>query len=135
VIYLFDTNALSDYVRETPGMASRLATLASFDRVLTCAVVLGEVLHGIERLPASRRRDQLEQKTAQALRICRCKPVPVSAAGHYARIKSQLQRAGLPLDENDLWIAATALAFGATVISRDDHFQRIPGLAVEDWTR
>jgi len=38
------------------------------------------------------------------------------------------------LDENDLWIAATALAMGAALITRDSHFEQIEGLSVQDWT-
>jgi predicted nucleic acid-binding protein len=38
------------------------------------------------------------------------------------------------LDENDLWIAATALALYATLISRDSDFHYIDGLKVENWT-
>jgi predicted nucleic acid-binding protein len=37
-------------------------------------------------------------------------------------------------DTHDLWIAATALALGAVLISRDNDFQQIDGLTVEDWT-
>jgi len=40
------------------------------------------------------------------------------------------QRRGLPPDENDLWIAATALAMDAALVSRDSGFQAIEGLAV-----
>jgi predicted nucleic acid-binding protein len=38
------------------------------------------------------------------------------------------------LDENDLWIAATALALDAVLITRDGDFQQIEGLSVNDWT-
>jgi predicted nucleic acid-binding protein len=37
------------------------------------------------------------------------------------------------MDENDLWIAATALALGATLVSRDGDFKQIDGLSVENW--
>lgn len=37
---------------------------------------------------------------------------------------------GLILDENDLWIAATAIALDATLVSRDTDFSGIDGLLV-----
>ena len=36
--------------------------------------------------------------------------------------------------KNDLWIAATALALDAVLITRDSDFQQIEGLSVNDWT-
>jgi predicted nucleic acid-binding protein len=45
-------------------------------------------------------------------------------------VKATQQRRGLPLDENDLWIAATALSREATVVSLDSDFQEIEGLAL-----
>jgi predicted nucleic acid-binding protein len=44
----------------------------------------------------------------------------------------RLKHRGLSLDENDLWVAATALATGATLVSRDSDFRRIDRLAVAD---
>jgi len=63
-----------------------------------------------------------------------CEPVPDSSGEHYARAKLARQRSGLPLDENDLWIAATALALGATLVTRDNDFRHIDGLTVDNWT-
>jgi predicted nucleic acid-binding protein len=40
------------------------------------------------------------------------------------------QQQGLSLDENDLWVAATALALGAGLVTRDSDFAGIPGLSV-----
>jgi len=45
-------------------------------------------------------------------------------------VKITRQSRGQPLDENDLWIAATAVAISATLVSRDSDFQGIEGLAV-----
>ena len=36
----------------------------------------------------------------------------------------------LPLDENDLWIAATALALGTTLVTGDSDFQSIQELSL-----
>ena len=42
---------------------------------------------------------------------------------------------GTPLDENDLWIAATARALEAVVVTTDSDFQRVSGLQTADWTQ
>jgi tRNA(fMet)-specific endonuclease VapC len=49
-------------------------------------------------------------------------------AEHYARLFVQLKRAGSPIPDNDLWIAALALEHDLILITRDRHFERIPQL-------
>jgi tRNA(fMet)-specific endonuclease VapC len=49
-------------------------------------------------------------------------------AGHYGRLFVQLKRAGTPVPDNDLWIAALALEHDLGLITRDQHFQRTPQL-------
>ncbi len=102
----------------------------------------------------------LEKKGASLLRKISCEPVPVNAAEHYARIKVDYQSRlrdrqrrkqagkedGAPrdeggkahkpkgLDENDFWIAATCLAWGVRLVTRDKGFEHIENLMVDDWT-
>lgn len=59
-----------------------------------------------------------------------CESIPARAAEFYAAIKLARQQRGLALDENDLWVAATVLALGAKLVSRDSDFDGIPGLSV-----
>lgn len=51
-------------------------------------------------------------------------------------MKRYTEQQGTPLSENDLWIAATAMAFGAILVTADSDFRRIAefGLQLEDWT-
>ncbi len=57
-------------------------------------------------------------------------------AEHYARIRADLERRGVTIGGNDLWIAATALAHGATLVTNNTgEFTRVPGLLIEDWTQ
>ncbi len=134
MIFLLDTNAFSDLMRDHPKVDARLTSLAATDQVVICAVVRGEIRYGIERLPKSKRRQALEAKAATLFAVIPCEPVPEAAGDHYASVKLSRQQKGLMLDENDLWIAATALALGAVLVSRDSDFQQISGLTVEDWT-
>jgi predicted nucleic acid-binding protein len=130
--YLLDTTAFSDLMRELPQMQTRLASLSPDETVTICTVVRGEILHGIARLPAGQRRDDLGMKATDLFAAVPCLPIAELVADDYAEIKLARQRKGLALDENDLWIAATARQSGATLISRDTDFQRIDGLKVED---
>ena len=128
--YLLDTNAISDLMRAVPRIENWMAGLDRGDRVVTCTIVRGEILFGIARLPPDRRRTELEETGRQFLAIVRCEPVPERAADFYAAVKLARRQRGLALDENDLWVAATALALGATLVSRDGDFGGIDGLAV-----
>ncbi len=49
------------------------------------------------------------------------------------KIKNYLRQKGLPIPENDIWIAATARQYNLTLVSRDAHFGNIENLHVESW--
>ena len=111
-------------------METWIAGLDPTDRLVTCTIVRGEILFGIAKLPEGKRRVELEETGEQFLAALRCEPVPQRAGDFYATVKlARLQR-GLTLDENDLWVAATALALGATLVSRDTDFTGIDGLSL-----
>jgi predicted nucleic acid-binding protein len=123
--FLLDTNIISALMRDDPKLGVWLASEPPETRLLSCTIVRGQILVGLAQLPEGRRRTDLESKAYRLLDAIPCEPVPVPAAVHYARIKAAQQRKGLSLDENDLWIAATAVALGATLVSRDRDFQRL----------
>lgn len=56
------------------------------------------------------------------------------AVEHYADIRCHLEREGKPIRPNDLIVAATARAAGATLITGNvREFSRVPDLALRDW--
>lgn len=130
VTYLFDTNVISELMRADPRVEKWMAGLSEGDHIVTCAIVRGEILFGISRLPQSKRRTELEQMGHQFLDAFQCEAIPEPAGDFYATIKLARHSRGLALDENDLWVAATAMALGATLVSRDQDFAGIEGLAV-----
>ena len=56
------------------------------------------------------------------------------AARAYAEIRVELEAKGQRLDDADLRIAAICLARDLTLITGNvRHFERVPGLRVENW--
>jgi tRNA(fMet)-specific endonuclease VapC len=52
----------------------------------------------------------------------------------YGRLRAELDLRGTPIGPNDLLIAATALAHGLTLVTRNEkEFGRVPGLRIENW--
>ena len=111
-------------------MATWLSSIGADDRVVTCTIARGEILFGLERLAPGRRRTKLDGKARQLFAAVPCEPIPPSAGDVYANTKVSQQRRGLSLDENDLRMAATALALSAILVSRDSDFHGIEGLSV-----
>ena len=111
-------------------MASWLASVQRDDRVVTCSIARGEIVFGLGRLPQGQRRSALEVKAHRVLGALPCEPITLAAGDQYADVKLAQRRMGLSLDENDLWIAASALATGATLVSTDTDFQRVETLPV-----
>jgi tRNA(fMet)-specific endonuclease VapC len=134
MLYLLDTNVISGLMRKRPEIRGRLASLAPSHDVVTCPIVRGEILFGIEKLPDGRRRQELAALATLVLADVPCESVPETAGDAYSQIKATRQRQGLTLDENDLWVAATAKALGAVLVSSDRDFAQVEGLTVEDWT-
>ncbi len=63
-------------------------------------------------------------------------PLGTEAAEVYAMLKSGLEKAGTPLDDFDLILAATALSHGLTLVTNNEkHLKRIDGLKLENWTQ
>jgi tRNA(fMet)-specific endonuclease VapC len=59
----------------------------------------------------------------------------VTARAH-AHVWSTLAAAGMRIGPHDLWLAATCIAHGLTMVTADvREFTRVPGLTVEVWDR
>lgn len=117
--FLLDTNAVSALMKADADLMAWLAARPAADRLFTCPIVRGEILFGIRRLASGKRREELNARAHDVLAALPCTPIPEAAADIYASTKAARQLAGLVLDENDLWVASTAMALKATLVSRD----------------
>lgn len=90
-------------------------------------VTAAELLHGVHR--ASGKRARARSAYVESL-LARFDPIPISVpiARAYAAASAELARRGTPVDPNDLWIGATAIAENLRVVAMDGDFDRIPGV-------
>lgn len=94
-------------------------------------VTFGELRHGAEKSQERARALAVLTALAETISVL---GLPAEAGAHYGQIRAALERSGQPIGNNDLWIAAHALAAGLTLISNNQReFARIAALAVENW--
>ncbi|ATG91685.1 type II toxin-antitoxin system VapC family toxin [Methylomonas koyamae] len=133
MIYMLDTNMLIYLIKnKPPSVAERINNLPENSALCMSFVTYAELLKGAE---GSLRKEKVLAQLEQLLRIV---PVEYAVGGalcrHYASQFTRLKTAGTPIGANDLWIACHALAIGARLVTHNvREFERIEGLAVEDW--
>lgn len=96
-------------------------------------ITLGELRFGAEK---SRSRDQAMATIRDLEVLVPPRALPEAAGEHYGQIRAGLQKAGTPIANNDLWLAAHARAEGWILVTNNTReFARVPGLEVENWAQ
>jgi len=122
-VIVVDTNVISELMRGEPHPGV-LAWVAAQPRALlyTTYINQAEILYGIAALPEGRRRAAL---AAAAMAMFtedfagRILSFDAGAAGCYHEIVLVRRQAGNPIEKFDARIAATAMAAGASIATRD----------------
>ena len=81
----------------------------------------------------STRREVLESWQAAVEAACVVLAPDAGSARHYATIRDALRRAQTPVPYHDIWIAALAEQHGLVIVTRDAHFDRVPGIRRIGW--
>lgn len=127
---MLDTNIVSELIRRPQGsVAGRAAGLEQGSLAIS-VIVAAELRYGVARRGSNRLAKQLEAVLSALPTL----PLAEPADRHYGMIRSELERRGSPIGQNDLLIAAHARALGATLVTKNvGEFSRVPDLKVEDW--
>lgn len=119
--YCLDTSAYSNFRRGNEEVA---ALLDRAELVGVSTIALGELRTGFA-LGGRRKRNEAELDAFLDNPVVEVLLVDPETSRHYAEIVAELRKAGTPLPTNDIWIAASASRSGTTVLTCDDHFERI----------
>ncbi len=98
-------------------------------RLAVSTITVGELRAGVLVAADSKTRAR-RLRTVTAVTALEPFPVDESVAESWAELRLSLRDAGKRMPMNDSWIAATALAHGMAVATRDDDYDVVPGLTV-----
>ncbi|MCX6909146.1 MAG: type II toxin-antitoxin system VapC family toxin [Verrucomicrobia bacterium] len=117
--YLTDANVLCEATKPVPD-ARVLEWLRRNERELVVdPIILGEIQFGILLLPKGRRRQQLERWFQTGVARIVCLPWEATTGLRWATLLAKLRASGEAMPVKDSMIAATALAHGLTVTTRN----------------
>ena len=116
---VLDTNIYSDYAEGLPETVNFLATHSK--HLYLPSVVIGELNFGF--IKGSRRQFN-ERKLRQFINRLRVEIIDVDedVARKYAIVFLSLHKKGTKIPINDIWIAASCMEIGGTLLTRDRHF-------------
>ena len=127
---ILETTFLIDFERELnrgrPGAAVAFLEAHEDCRLFVTVTVAGELAAGISLADRARWDEFLAPFHILASNA--------DVSWEYGLAYRYLQKNGLLIGGNDLWIAATALAYRMPVVTRNlEHFRRVPGLELSDY--
>ena len=124
---LLDTNIL---IALFANEAAVVDQLKQAEQVYVSSVALGELYYGACKSGRAKENIARLDEFAASNVVLGC---DAGVARGYGEVKEKLRQKGQPIPENDIWIAASALHYNLTLVTRDAHFQDVEGLKVEAW--
>lgn len=125
---ILDTNAISALFAGEPGIEE---VLQAERRHHLPVIAIGEYRYGLAR---SKHRQRLDRVLDLLIDESIVLVIDQETTRHYAAVRESLRRAGRPIPENDVWIAALAAQHELPVVSRDVHFDEVPSLHRVAWS-
>ena len=125
--YLLDTNIIIALFAKDPQIHDRIANA---EEVFVPCIAVGELYFGACK--SIKTKENLARIDEFALNNI-VLPCDTGIAKKYGDIKNSLKEKGLPIPENDIWIAAIAQQYALTLITKDSHFEAIENLKIETW--
>ena len=129
--YLLDTN-ICIYIRRQrpPAILERFRKLKPGEAALS-VITYGELFYGAEK---SQSQEQARRQLVELAGLLPVMELPLRTGEFYGSIRAALAAEGDMIGNNDLWIAAHAMAAGLILVtSNEREFRRIEGLNIENW--
>jgi tRNA(fMet)-specific endonuclease VapC len=129
--FLLDTNIVSFAIKNDFYIKQKLEVMKfeEVDIYISC-ITYFEIRRGFLAVDAPKKRERFNQ-------LCQNYPIifldDLAILEKAAEIHANLRLKGLPIQTEDVLIAATAMIKGLTVVSNDSDLARVEGLSLENW--
>ena len=132
MLYLLDTNIISDVIRNPQGRVTDRIRKLGEEQIATSIIVAAKLRYGAARKASPR----LTARVEAILASIEVFPFESPADQEYATLRSRLEEKGKVIGSNDLLIAAHALSLGATLVTANEReFAMVKTLICENWLR
>lgn len=125
--YLLDTNIIIALFAGDPFVKKHIVKAGE---IFIPAIVIGELFFGAFKSGRPKANTARIENFAASNTVVAC---DIGTSRKYGYIKNLLHKKGHPIPENDLWIAALAMEYELTLVSRDEHFKKINELKRVVW--
>jgi len=129
--YLIDSNTCIFYIKGQFDLKSKFEQ-ANPNNCFISEITLAELKFGVEN---SQKKEQNQAALDNFLTGITIIPI-FHSLDLYAKEKARLRKKGMPLDDFDLLIGVTSVAHNLTLVTNNiNHFERIQGIRLMDWTK
>lgn len=129
--YLLDTNICIYIAKQQPVSVLEKFKHLKVGEVGMSTITYGELFYGACNSQQTEKSVRVLTELAHSIPVI---PLPAQTGNHYGKIRHELNKLGMPIGNNDLWIAAHALCMNVTLVSNNlKEFTRISALKLENW--
>ena len=132
--YALDTNVIIDYLRKNKIIAYNMLKADDDGHILAIpSIVYYEVMRGFKETAMTKRFNAFQILLGK-LKLLYLEENNMKALNIAAKIYESIRKTGNLIEDNDIFIAAAAMANDATLVTDNiKHFERVEGLAVVNW--
>lgn len=127
--YLLDTNICINYLKGLFNLDKKIRAV-QIENCFISEITLAELKFGVENSMNPEKNQKALDSFLTGIQI-----LPIfEAIDTYAKEKARLRKSGKPVDDFDLLIGCTAVAFDLTMVTNNtSHFQNIKHIKLDNW--
>ncbi len=129
--YLIDTNICIYYIKGKFDLNKKFEKV-DLENCFISEISLAELKFGVANSDKKEKNQKVLDNFLTGIKV-----IPIfHSLDLYASEKARLRKVGTPVDDFDILIGVTSVTHNLTMVTNNtDHFKRLKGIVLEDWTK